>query len=64
MENPQILLIGSDPALKAEFEAATDGLRRWHPLVHFAHDRRQGVELARSRRPDCGPVYGFAGSHA
>jgi len=52
VENPQILLIGADPALKAEFEAATDGLRRWHPLVHFAHDRRQGVELARNRRPD------------
>ena len=52
MENPQILLIGNDPALKAEFDAAIDGVRRWHPLVHHAHDRRQGVELARSRRPD------------
>jgi len=52
MENPQILLIGSDPALMAEFEAATQGLRRMDPLLHHAHDRRQGVELARSRRPD------------
>lgn len=52
MENPQILLIGNDPALKAEFDAAIEGVRRWHPLVHHAHDRRQGVELARSRRPD------------
>jgi pilus assembly protein CpaE len=49
---PQILVVGSDPLLRAEFEAATAGLRKWRPVVHFVRGQRQGVETARNRRPD------------
>ncbi len=61
---PQILVVGSDPMLKSEFAAAVSGLRKWRPVVHFEPDLRQGVEAARSRRPDlvCAQVEG--GSHA
>ena len=51
-QNPQVLIIGTDSALKGEFEAATESLRLWQPLVHHAYDRRQGIEIARSRQPD------------
>ncbi len=52
MENPSILVVATDPALQDEFGAALAGVSKWNPLVHFAHDMRQGVELARSRRPE------------
>lgn len=60
---PQILVVGSDPMLKSEFGAAVGGLRKWRPVVHFEPDVRQGVEAARSRRPDlvCAQIEG--GSH-
>jgi len=60
---PQILVVGSDPMLKSEFGAAVSGLRKWAPVVHFEPDIRQGVEAARSRRPDlvCAQIEG--GSH-
>ena len=60
---PQILVVGSDPMLKSEFGAAISGLRKWRPVVHFEPDIRQGVEAARSRRPDlvCAQIEG--GSH-
>ncbi|MBL8858364.1 MAG: AAA family ATPase [Planctomycetes bacterium] len=49
---PQILVVGSDPMLKEEFEAAVSNLRRWKPVVHFVRSTRQAVEVARSRRPE------------
>ncbi len=49
---PQILVVGSDPLLKEEFEAAVTSLRRWKPVVHFVRSARQAVEVARSRRPE------------
>ena len=49
---PQILVVGPDPLLRSEFGAASEGLRRWRPVVHFEPDLRKGVESARARRPD------------
>lgn len=60
---PQILVVGSDPMLKSEFGAAVSGLRKWRPVVHFEPDIRQGVEAARSRRPDLVCVQAEGGSH-
>ena len=52
MKNPQILIVGTDPQLREEFNAALRGVKKWKPLVHHAMDVRQGIELARSRRPE------------
>lgn len=52
MENPHILVVTTDSSLEPEFNAALRGIGKWSPLVHYAHDLRQGVELARNRRPD------------
>lgn len=60
---PQILVVGSDPLLKTEFAAAVHGLRRWRPVIHFEPDVRQGVEVARSRRPDVVCVQMDGGAH-
>jgi pilus assembly protein CpaE len=49
---PQILVIGSDPLLADEFAAAVAGLRMWKPVVHTLRGTRQGVEVARNRRPE------------
>lgn len=49
---PQILVVGNDPLLRGEFEAATQNLRRWRPVLHFVRGARQGIEVARNRRPD------------
>jgi len=49
---PQILVVGSDPLLKDEFTAAVAGLRGWKPVVHSVRGARQGIELARNRRPE------------
>lgn len=49
---PQILVVGSDPLLKEEFESAVTSLRRWKPIVHFVRSSRQAIEVARSRRPE------------
>ncbi|MDZ4774152.1 MAG: AAA family ATPase [Planctomycetota bacterium] len=49
---PQILVVGSDPLLKEEFEHAVTSLRRWKPVVHFVRSSRQAIEVARSRRPE------------
>jgi pilus assembly protein CpaE len=49
---PQILVVGSDPLLKDEFSAAVAGLRGWKPVVHCVRAARQGIELARNRRPE------------
>ena len=49
---PQILVVGSDPMLRDELETAVAGLRKWRPVVHFSAGHRQGVEVARNRRPE------------
>lgn len=49
---PHILVVGSDPLLKDEFEAAIHGLRRWRPVVHLVKSPRQAIEVARNRRPE------------
>ena len=52
MKNPQILIVGSDELLREEVRAALRGIKKWKPVLHVAHDVRQGVEAARSRRPE------------
>jgi pilus assembly protein CpaE len=49
---PQILVVGSDPLLRGEFEAAVGSLRKWRPVLHFVNNTRQAIEIARNRRPD------------
>ncbi len=49
---PQILVVGSDSLLKDEFAAAVAGLRAWKPVVHCVRSARQGIEVARNRRPE------------
>jgi pilus assembly protein CpaE len=64
MKNPQVLIVGTDPALRDEFNAALRGVKKWKPLVHHALDVRQGIELARSRRPEiiCFELHGESSS--
>lgn len=52
MESPQILIVGNDPQLRTEFDAALRGVKRWAPVVHSVREHRQGIEAARNRRPD------------
>jgi pilus assembly protein CpaE len=47
-----ILVVGRDPALRDEFESALGGLRQISVVTHYVADERQGIEIARSRRPD------------
>ncbi len=48
----QILVVGPDPKLRAEFKAALSGVNNTNAAVtHFATDFRQAVESVRSRRP-------------
>ncbi len=49
---PQILVVGSDPLLRGEFEAAVSSLRKWRPVLHFVTSTRQAIEFARNRRPE------------
>ena len=48
----QVLLVSSDPSLREEFEAALENLKDFSPSIHTADSPRQGVEVARIRRPD------------
>ncbi len=48
----QILLVSSDPSLREEFEAALENLKEFSPSVLTADSPRQGVEVARIRRPN------------
>ncbi len=52
MDSPQILIVGSDTTLRQEFDTALRGVKRWSPVVHSVSEQRQGIEAARSRRPD------------
>ena len=48
----QMLVVGPDPKLRAEFKAALSGVSNTNAAVtHFATDFRQAVESVRSRRP-------------
>jgi pilus assembly protein CpaE len=49
---PQILVVGSDPLLRGEVEAAIASLRRWRPVLHFVQTTRQAIEASRNRRPE------------
>ena len=49
---PNFLVIGSDPQLYAEVESALAALGEPRPVLHRAIDVRQGLEMARSRRPE------------
>ncbi|MFN0243223.1 MAG: CpaE family protein [Planctomycetota bacterium] len=49
---PQILVVGTDPLLRGEFEAAIGSLRKWRPVLHFVGTTRQAIEIARNRRPE------------
>lgn len=48
---PRILVVGPDPALRLELDAALSGLADVRPAVHSAADLRQGVEAVRNRHP-------------
>jgi pilus assembly protein CpaE len=48
----QILVVGEDATLRAEFEAALEGIPNLRPVTHFATNYRRALELALSRRPD------------
>lgn len=52
MKNPTILIVGNDENLREEVAAAVRGIKKWSPVLHHARDVRQGVEAARSRRPE------------
>ena len=52
MKNPQVLIVGTDPMLRDEFNAALRGAKKWSPVVHLALEQRQGLEIARNRRPE------------
>ena len=49
---PNLLVIGSDPQLHAEVESALASLDDPRPVMHSVPDVRQGLETARSRRPE------------
>jgi pilus assembly protein CpaE len=47
----RILVVGPDPALRKELDAALASLSDLRPAVHAAADLRQGVEAVRNRHP-------------
>src|SRR4051794_39243012 len=49
---PSILIVSPDPRLETEVSQALAGIPDLHAVLHTAPDFRQGVEVARSRRPD------------
>lgn len=49
---PKILIVGPDPKLPAEVNAALAGITDLRAVTHHAPDFSQGVETARSRHPD------------
>lgn len=52
MKNPTILIVGNDENLREEVAVAVRGIKKWSPVLHHARDVRQGIEAARSRRPE------------
>jgi pilus assembly protein CpaE len=49
---PQIVIAGPDPKLREELEAALSASGGERPILHSVNDFRQGIEAARSRRPE------------
>ncbi len=49
---PKILIVSPDPRLQAELSAALKGIPNTNAVVHYAADFRQGIETARSWRPE------------
>src|SRR5258708_28855117 len=49
---PQIVIAGPDPKLREELEAALSASGGERPILHAVNDFRQGIEAARSRRPE------------
>ncbi|MCG8590362.1 MAG: AAA family ATPase [Proteobacteria bacterium] len=49
---PSILVVGRDPSLKGEFEAALSGATRERVVVHHVDDLAGAVEAAGARDPD------------
>ena len=47
-----ILVIGPDPSLPGEFEAALAGIKSHRVVLHTVDEYRRGVEEARTRQPD------------
>mgnify|MGYP001800189671 FL=1 len=49
---PRILIVGPDRTLPQEVEAALTSIDEVRAVTHYVSDIRQGIESARSRRPD------------
>lgn len=49
---PRILIVGPDRTLPQEVEAALTSIDEVRAVTHYVSDTRQGIESARSRRPD------------
>ncbi len=47
----QVLVVGSDPSLPSEFEAALRGVAGWRVVPYFAQGHGQAIEIALSRNP-------------
>ena len=48
---PTILVVGPDPKLRGESEAALAGISDTTAVIHHVDDYRRGVEAARNRNP-------------
>lgn len=49
---PSVLVVGLDEGLRDEFHDAVSRFKGGSPSLRFVFDRRQALELARTRRPD------------
>lgn len=49
---PKILIVSADARLQSEVAAAFKGMSDTAPTLHYCPDFLQGIEAARSRRPD------------
>ena len=51
-KNLRVLIVGSEPALEAEFRNALSGVPDTHGVIYFADTYRQALEIARGRQPN------------
>lgn len=51
-KNLRVLIVGSEPALEAEFRHAFSGVPDTHGTIYFADTYRQALEIARGRQPN------------
>lgn len=47
-----VLVVGPDPSLPGEFEAALSGIKSHQVVLHAVGDYRRGIEETRNRQPD------------